>query len=115
MKHDEDDLLQRSEALATQSFLKETSMPAYDIYVQCADCGGEHSLLMKIFLADGPERPQSLAEWFSGRSVPPQVSALKRHSALCLKTGKKSPLGSDDKVFLVPVGPFTGRPSSFDC
>ena len=80
-------------------------MPAYDIYVQCVDCGGEHSLLMKIFLADGPERTQSIAEWFKARSVPPQVSALKRHPALCLKTGKKFPLGEDDKIFLVPVGP----------
>jgi hypothetical protein len=80
-------------------------MPAYDIYVQCIDCGSEHPLLMKIFLADGPDRSQSIAEWFTGRSVPPQVSALKRHSSLCLKTGKKHPLGADDKIFLVPIGP----------
>ena len=83
-------------------------MPAYDIYVQC-DCRGEHPLLMKIFLADGPDRSQSIAEWFKGRSVPPQISALKRHSALCLKTGKKFTLEEDDKVLLVPL-----RPSKVD-
>jgi hypothetical protein len=80
-------------------------MPAYDIYVQCIDCGSEHPLLMKIFLADGPDRSQSIAEWFTERPVRPQVLALKRHSALCLKTGKKHPVGADDKIFLVPVGP----------
>jgi hypothetical protein len=78
-------------------------MPTYEIYVQCVDCGGEHPLLMKVFIADGPDRTQSIAEWFHGRAVPPQVSALQRHSALCLKTGKKFKLEKDDKVFLVPL------------
>ena len=90
-------------------------MPAYDIYVQCIDCGGEHPLLMKIFLAEGPARTQSIAEWFQGRSVPPQVSALKRRSALCLKTGKKFTLEEDDKVFLVPLGPYKPKPNTYDC
>jgi hypothetical protein len=80
-------------------------MPAYDIYVQCADCGGEHPVLMKIFLPDGPERTQSIAECFVGRSLPPQVAAIKNHSALCLKTGKRFTLHEEDKVFLVPLGP----------
>jgi hypothetical protein len=80
-------------------------MPAYDIYVKCIDCGGEHSLLMKIFLVDGPERTRSIAEWFHGRAVPPQVFALRSHSALCLKTGKKFKLEECEKVFLVPVEP----------
>ena len=80
-------------------------MPNYDIHVQCNDCGGEHPLLMKIFLADGPSRRQSIAESFQGRTMPPQVSALKRHSALCLKTGKKFNLEEDDKVFLMPLRP----------
>jgi hypothetical protein len=60
---------------------------------------------MKIFLTDGPNEAQSIAEWFGGRSAPPQVLALKRHSALCLKTGKRFPLTEDDKVFLVPLEP----------
>ena len=88
-------------------------MPAYDIYVQCTDCGDEHPLLMKIFLAEGPRQTQSIADWFNGRSVPPQVSALKRHSALCLKTGKKFTLEADDKVFLVPLGPDKAKPNTF--
>ena len=64
-------------------------MPNYDIHIQCNDCGGEHPLLMKIFLDDGPSGRQSIAEFFQGRPIPPQVSALRCHSALCLKTGKK--------------------------
>jgi hypothetical protein len=90
-------------------------MPTYDIYVQCTDCGSEHPLLMKIFLVDGPDRSQSIAEWFTGRPVPPQVFALKGHSALCLKTGKKFKLEEDDKILLVPVGPYSGKPNAYDC
>lgn len=86
-------------------------MPAYDIYVKCIDCDGEHPLLMKIFLVDGPERTQSIDEWFHGRAVPPQVFALRSHSALCLKTGKKFKLEECEKVFLVPVGPYTAKPT----
>ena len=89
-------------------------MPTYDIYVQCIDCGSEHPLLMKIFLKEGPAETRSIAEWFKGRSVPPQVAALKRHSALCLKTGKKFTLEEDDKVFLVPLGPHNAKPGTFD-
>jgi hypothetical protein len=80
-------------------------MPTYDIHVQCLDCGAEHPLLMRIFLIDGPERRESIAGWFQGRSVPPQVSAVKRHSAFCLKTGKKFNLDDDAKVFLMPIRP----------
>jgi hypothetical protein len=69
---------------------------------------------MKIFLVDGPERRQSIAEWFHGRLLPPQVSALKRHAALCLKTGKKFRLENDDKVFLAPVGPYNAKPNTYD-
>jgi hypothetical protein len=90
-------------------------MPAYEIYVQCIDCGGEHPLLMRLFLVDGPERRQSIAEWFHGRSIPPQVSALKNHSALCLKTGKKFKLEENDKVLLVPLGPSKVKPNTYDC
>ena len=90
-------------------------MPTYDIYVRCIDCGSEHPLLMKIFLKDGPDGTQSIAEWFKGRSVPPQVSALKRHSALCLKTGKKFTLEEDDKVFLVPLEPHKAKSNTYDC
>jgi hypothetical protein len=89
-------------------------MPTYDIYVQCNDCGGEHPLLMKIFLAEGPAQTQSIAKWFHGRSLPPQVLAVKRHSALCLKTGKKFTLEEDDKVLLVPLGSDKAKPSTYD-
>jgi hypothetical protein len=77
-------------------------MPTYDIHFHCSDCGNEHPLLMTIFLTDGPERKQSIAEWIVNRATPPQISAVKRHSAICLKTGRKVSLEIDDKVFLVP-------------
>jgi len=78
-------------------------MPTYDIFFRCRDCGAEHPLLLTIFLVDGPERSQSIAEWLHGRaSLPPQVSALRHHAALCLKTGRKFTLDEDADVFLVP-------------
>jgi hypothetical protein len=80
-------------------------MPAYEIFVHCNDCGREHPLLMKIHLDHGPERKQSIAESFPGRSMPPQVMALKGHKALCLRTGRTFLLENDDQVFLVPAYP----------
>jgi hypothetical protein len=81
-------------------------MPAYEIYVHCVYCGGEHPLLMRIHLDEGPDRKQSIAESFRGRSMPPQVLAIKGHQALCLKTGKKFQLEKDEQVFLVPPSSF---------
>jgi hypothetical protein len=77
-------------------------MPAYEVYVHCADCGGEHPLLMKIHLDDGPERKQTVAESYRSRPMPPQVLAIKGRSVLCLKTGRKFKLESDEQVLLVP-------------
>lgn len=78
-------------------------MPAYEVFVQCVDCGNEHPILMKVHLDYGPDRKQSLAEYFHGRSIPPQVLAIRGHNALCLKTGRKFKLENDDHVLLVPT------------
>jgi hypothetical protein len=82
-------------------------MPVYDVFVDCAHCGGEHSVLLRIHLVDGPERKQSIADLFHGRALPAQVAALKLHTALCLKTGKKFKLEEDERVFLVPTSSFS--------
>ena len=76
-------------------------MPIYDIVAKCAHCGSEHPVLMRIYLVEVLERKQSIAELFCGRAVPAQVSALRAHTALCLKTGKKFNLEEADRVFLV--------------
>lgn len=81
-------------------------MPAYEIYVHCADCGGEHPLLVKIHLDEGPDRKQSVAESFHASPIPPQVSAIKGRNVLCLKTGRKFKLEKDEQVLLVPSGFF---------
>ena len=78
-------------------------MPAYEIFVHCHDCGREHPLLMKIHLDEGPDHKQSVAESFQGRSIPPQVTALKGHKALCLRTGRKFQVENDAEIFLVPA------------
>jgi hypothetical protein len=79
-----------------------TSMPAYEIYFRCDDCKREHTIHMKIHLSEGPDRKQSLAEFFAGRSMPPQVSSLQGHNAFCLKTGRRFKLDKDEQILLVP-------------
>jgi len=81
-------------------------MPAYEIYFHCADCGNEHPLLVKIYLEDGPDHKQSIAESFRTRPIPPQVLAIKGRNALCLKTGRKSKLENDEQILLVPSSHF---------
>jgi hypothetical protein len=81
-------------------------MPQYEISVQCSDCGHEHQALIKIHLDHGPVHKQSVAESFQGRSMPPQVMALKTLWALCRRTGKRFYLENDEKVFLVPPSAF---------
>jgi len=81
-------------------------MPAYDISVRCKDCGREHPVLLRVHIEDGPDRKQSIAELFHGRSVPPQVAAVRWHNAVCPKTGSKVSLKNNDEVFLVPPNVF---------
>lgn len=77
-------------------------MPAYEIYFLCNDCQGEHPIHIRIHLDNGPGRKENLAEFQRGRSMPPQVMALRGHKAMCLKTGRTIKLENDDQIFLVP-------------
>ena len=77
-------------------------MPSYEIYFHCHDCKREHPIHFNIHLNHGPDRKQSLTDFFRGRSMPPQVTAIQGHKALCLKTGKTFNLANDDQIFLVP-------------
>ena len=78
-------------------------MPVYDVNGNCAHCGGEHPFLLKIFLDEGPRGRQSVAEAFRGQDLPPQVLALKRHTALCLKSGERYQLTEDERIILTPA------------
>ena len=82
-------------------------MPAYEVYFRCDDCQREHTIHIKIHLTQGPDRKQSLAEFFVGRSMPPQASSLQGHKAFCLKTGRQFRLENDEQILLVPP---TARP-----
>ena len=77
-------------------------MPTYDIRVHCTECDSEHPTLVKVHLEDGPADKKSLAEYFYGRPLPPQVSPLWRHKVLCLKTGRRFSQKDEDHIFLVP-------------
>jgi len=81
-------------------------MPAYEILVHCKDCGGEHPILMRIHLDDGPDGKRSIAEWFRERAVPPQVAAIRGHKVLCLKSGRHFQLESDADILLAPSSSF---------
>jgi hypothetical protein len=76
-------------------------MASYEIYFHCNDCKREHPIHLKIHLDHGPDRKQSIAEFFRGRSMPPQVVAIRGHKAFCLKTGRTFKLENDDQILLV--------------
>ena len=76
-------------------------MASYEIYFRCTDCKREHPIHLKIDLDHGPDRKQSIAEFFRGRSMPPQVTAIRGHKAFCLKTGRTFQLENDDQILLV--------------
>jgi len=77
-------------------------MPAYDISFRCKDCGRDHLALMKLYLDEGPDHKQSLADFFHGPSVPPQVKVIREHNALCPKTGRKFTVKNNADILLVP-------------
>ncbi len=77
-------------------------MPEYEIIIRCRECKREHPILMKIHLSHGPKGKQSVAEFFHGRLLPPQVRTIQWHRALCLQTGKKFKLEATDEILLVP-------------
>jgi len=52
-------------------------MPQYEIIVRCQECNREHPVLMKIHLDHGPKAKQSVAEFFHGRLMPPQVKTIR--------------------------------------
>jgi hypothetical protein len=81
---------------------KKVSMPAYDISVRCNDCGRDHPVLLRLHIDEVIDHKQSIAELFNGRTVPPQVAAIRGHNAFCPITGRKFPLENDSEVFLVP-------------
>ena len=81
-------------------------MAMYDISVQCKDCGNVHPVLLSVDLDSGPDEKRSIAEMFQGRLLPPQIAAIKGHTAFCYKTGRKFPLQKDDDIFLVPPSYF---------
>jgi hypothetical protein len=51
---------------------------------------------MKVHLAHGPNHKQSIAKSFPDGIVPPQLLAIQGRNALCLETGKKFKVESDD-------------------
>ena len=79
------------------------SMAQYDVYVTCNECGGVHPMGMGIYLENGPIDKQNISDTYQGRSLPPQVQAIKGHKTLCLKTGKQFIQEDNRQVFLVPV------------
>jgi hypothetical protein len=85
-------------------------MPAYDISVRCKPCGRDHPILLRLHIDEGPDHKQSIAESFRGRSLPPQVTSIRLHKALCPITGGTLSLENDSEVFLVPPEHFKYYP-----
>ena len=77
-------------------------MPTYDISVRCKDCGRDHPALLRLHVDESLDRKESIAQLFHGRSVPPQVAAIRWLKAVCPTTGKKFSLENESEVFFVP-------------
>ncbi len=77
-------------------------MPTYEISFHCKDCGLDHPSLVRIHVEDGPDCKQSIAKLFDGRSLPPQVAAVRGGAAFCHKTGRRFQLENDEQIFLMP-------------
>jgi hypothetical protein len=78
-------------------------MPTYEICFRCNDCKREHPTHIRIHLDHGPDRKETIAEFFRGGSLPPQVATIQHYNALCLKTGRRFKLKNNDQVFLIPT------------
>ena len=78
-------------------------MPTYEIFVRCTGCSREHPIHFRIHLEQGPDRKQSVAEFFGKDLMPPQVASLQSHKALCLRTGKTFYLENDEQILLMPI------------
>ena len=86
------------------------NMVTYDIAVHCKDCGKDHPVLLRIDLEGGPDQKRSIAEIFRGRSLPPQIKAIRGHAAFCYKTGRRFQLEKEDDIFLIPPTYFRRYP-----
>ena len=81
-------------------------MATHGISVHCKDCGQEHLVLLRIDIENGPDQKRTVAEVFRGRSLPPQIKAIRSHAAFCYKTGRKFQLEKEDDIFLIPPAYF---------
>jgi hypothetical protein len=77
-------------------------MPLYEIHFLCPDCEREHPAHLKVYLATGPTRQESLAEFMSRNAMPPQLASVRGRGAFCLKTGRRFKLDQDERIFLAP-------------
>ena len=78
-------------------------MPTYEISCRCFDCKREHPIHMRIHLDNGPDRKMSVADSFPEGALPPQLLAIRGRTVLCLKTGKKVKVESNDQFFPIPT------------
>jgi hypothetical protein len=58
---------------------------------------------MRIHLDNGPDRRMSVADSFPEGALPPQLLAIRGRTVLCLKTGKKVKVESNDQFFPIPT------------
>jgi hypothetical protein len=56
-------------------------MPLYEIHFLCPDCEREHPAHLKVYLATGPTRQESLAEFMSRNAMPPQLASVRGRGA----------------------------------
>jgi hypothetical protein len=84
--------------------LPRSDMPDYMLKVECQECGEKHSAQVRVFLGDGPETEQSVAEAYRDKPLSDSVNSLIFNTiSLCPKSNHQFKQTDPGKVFLCPL------------
>lgn len=78
-------------------------MAYYDVSALCNVCSDLHPLDVVITLENGPVSRKSIGESYQGKSLPPELAALKDKRIYCPKTGRHYAQKNENQIFLIPV------------
>jgi hypothetical protein len=78
-------------------------MARYNVLYFCEQCRRIHPMGMSLPLEDGFLKMKTLAEAYSGKSLPFHLAMLVGSSVTCRETGKSFILEDINQVYLAPV------------
>lgn len=91
------------EVEAALSSAVRNSTAQYSIFVSCNKCAGVHGTGFSITIENGPVDKQSIADFYSGKSLPKTLATLSNQSFPCQLTGRQFIQKNTKQIFLVPI------------